>query len=212
MEDKELQELFAAKRTVEANRHRQEELRKMLSATAAPKSRRLWPVWVLSAAASVALLLITMPLLFRNEAADPLLVAEATMPKSEEPAHSSSSPKLGEGDHTKCGGGVCKKPIQHTPPSALRAATPSNLEGELADAVEEPALVAEAEEQQPDETPVAEASLPTTDTPTIHRRTSTRLAQSGNIVTVETNDNLNFLASLFSTETHTPFTLKTIEF
>ena len=45
MEDKELQELFAAKRTAEANRRRQEELRRLLEASAAPKTRRLWPVW-----------------------------------------------------------------------------------------------------------------------------------------------------------------------
>ena len=78
MEDKELQKMFAAKRTVEANRRRQEELRNMLSATAAPKSRRLWPVWLGSAAACITLLLITLPVLLRSETAAPLLVATAT--------------------------------------------------------------------------------------------------------------------------------------
>ena len=36
MENKDLQELFAAKRTTEANRRRQAELRRKLEATAAP--------------------------------------------------------------------------------------------------------------------------------------------------------------------------------
>lgn len=45
MEDKELQELFAAKRTSEANRRRQEALRRMMEASTVKKSRRLWPVW-----------------------------------------------------------------------------------------------------------------------------------------------------------------------
>ena len=62
MENKELQELFAAKRTTEANRRRQEELRRKLEASAAPaapaKSRRLWPVWAGAAAASIALLIV----------------------------------------------------------------------------------------------------------------------------------------------------------
>ncbi len=76
MEDKELQELFAAKRTTEANRRRQEELRQLLGNQAAPKSRRLWPVWVGAAAASV-LLLIALPPLFRQPESTPLLVAQA---------------------------------------------------------------------------------------------------------------------------------------
>ena len=77
MEDKELQELFAAKRTTEANRRRQEELRQLLGNQAAPKSRRLWPVWVGAAAASVLLLLIAIPPLFRQPESTPLLVAQA---------------------------------------------------------------------------------------------------------------------------------------
>ena len=77
MEDKELQELFAAKRTSETNRRRQEELRRMMEASAAKKSRRLWPVWVGSAAAAVLLLLIALPTLFRQPESTPLLVAQA---------------------------------------------------------------------------------------------------------------------------------------
>ena len=86
MEDKELQELFAAKRTVEANRRRQEALRRMLEAdgeATAPrrKVRPLWPVWTGAAAAVVALLLMTLPALFVQEESAPMLVAEAEVPE-----------------------------------------------------------------------------------------------------------------------------------
>lgn len=85
VEDKELQELFEAKRTVEANRRRQEELRHLIEIQAAmeakPKVRRLWPVWACAAAASVALLLMTLPALFSSEKAAPTQVAETAVPE-----------------------------------------------------------------------------------------------------------------------------------
>ena len=81
LDDKELQELFAAKRTVEANRRRQETLRRMIEAQAAPKSRRLWPVWTGAAAACIAVLLITLPALFGSESEKPTVVAEAEVPE-----------------------------------------------------------------------------------------------------------------------------------
>jgi len=64
-EYKELQELFAAKRTTEANRRRQEELLRMLQTELkpAPKSRRLWPVWASAAAAAILLLLFVTPMM-----------------------------------------------------------------------------------------------------------------------------------------------------
>ena len=82
MENKELQELFAAKRTTEANRRRQAELRQQLEATAAPtaqgKTRRLWPVWAAGIAASIALVLLTVPGLFHAESEQPsILMAQA---------------------------------------------------------------------------------------------------------------------------------------
>lgn len=204
MEDKELQALFDAKRTVEANRRRQEELRKLMAANAAPKSRRLWPVWALSAAACLALILITLPVLFHNETAEPLLVAEAKKPVAVEP--------------TKQDAPQPQKTLETI--GTLRTIASPELATEMA-AAEEPVLVADAEEQHPDNTPIAEASLPntnyqipTTDTPTIHRRTSTRLANSDNIVTIQTEPRgfQNLLASVFGSETSTPVTLKTIEF
>lgn len=88
MEDKELQELFDAKRTVEANRRRQAALRQLIearaseSSTPAPaKVRRLWPVWTGAAAAAVALLLLTLPALFGTRESAPTLVAETEVPE-----------------------------------------------------------------------------------------------------------------------------------
>ena len=76
MEDKELQELFEAKRTAEANRRRQEELRRLIESKAAPKSRRLWPIWTGSIAAGLALLLLTLPALFNQEDSTPVQMAQ----------------------------------------------------------------------------------------------------------------------------------------
>ena len=88
MEDKELQELFDAKRTVEANSRRQAALRQLIearasesSAPAPAKVRKLWPVWTGAAAAAVALLLLTLPALFKSEEAAPPLVAETEVPE-----------------------------------------------------------------------------------------------------------------------------------
>ena len=101
MEDKELQELFDAKRTVEANRRRQAALRQLIearaseSSTPAPaKVRRLWPVWTGAAAAAVALLLLTLPALFGTRESAPTLVAETEVPEvkvPEEPGLSSTA-------------------------------------------------------------------------------------------------------------------------
>lgn len=95
MEDNELEVLFEAKRTVEANRRRQEKLRQMLEADggAEPvgrKERPLWPVWAGAAAAAVALLLITLPALFGSRDSVPTVVAATEVPATaiagEEPA------------------------------------------------------------------------------------------------------------------------------
>jgi hypothetical protein len=56
MEDKELQELFAAKRTVEANHRRQQKLTAAIGATR--QKRTLWPIWAGAAAAAVAAVLL----------------------------------------------------------------------------------------------------------------------------------------------------------
>ena len=93
MEDKELEELFDAKRTVEANHRRQEALRRMLEATTEQrKVRPLWPVWTGAAVAAIALLLLTLPAIFGSKEPSPTLVAETKVPEvrvTEEPSLSS---------------------------------------------------------------------------------------------------------------------------
>lgn len=81
MEDKELQELFAAKRTTEANLRRQEELRRLIEAQNTRRSRPMWPVWAGTAAAAIALLLLVRPLLQPPAENDgPILVAQTEVP------------------------------------------------------------------------------------------------------------------------------------
>lgn len=203
MEDKELQELFAAKRTAEANRHRQEELRRLLEASAAPeaspKTRRLWPVWASAAAAAILLLLITLPVLFRQPEVAPLLMARNETP-SPAPQEEIIAPK--EEMPTEKQGVTKRKAIAKT------------VTKEAEYYAEEQAPTVEPEPTEIDSAETSEFQTPNSELPTprIHRRTSTRLANSSNIVTIEANDNLNFLADLLATETRTPFTLKTIEF
>lgn len=89
MEDKELQELFAAKRTVETNRRRQEDLAALIDSKTR-RTRTLWPLWTASAAAAIALLIVTLPSLFNREVT-PSQMAQAELPavippQPEEPA------------------------------------------------------------------------------------------------------------------------------
>lgn len=80
MEDKELQELFAAKRTAEANRRRQDELSAMIAGKA-KRTRPLWPVWAGAAAASIAILIFALPALFRTESSMPVEIARTETPE-----------------------------------------------------------------------------------------------------------------------------------
>lgn len=210
MEDKELQELFEAKRTVEANRRRQEELRKMLSATVAPKTRRLWPVWAFSAAASLALMLITLPMLFRSEAEEPLLVAEATpipTPKAEPDTNIISSET---------------SPVSRT---SLTSKTSSIRVPRKTTTPKESILLAEAAEQQPEPVIINEPKPQPVETkrteetidegPRIHRRTSTQMVCSNcniNNVPSPRHDFHQFLADALGTGSSAPITVKTIEF
>ncbi len=87
MNDKELQELFAAKRTTEANRRRQQELRQLIEKQSMPRAKRMWPVWTGAAAAAVALLLLVRPLMQGStESPAPTQIAKTEVPTpTEEP-------------------------------------------------------------------------------------------------------------------------------
>ena len=206
MENKELEELFEAKRTVEANRRRQEELHKMLSATAAPKSRRLWPVWALSAAACIALMLITLPSLFRSKNATPLLVAEATeIPAPKEEPDTNTTRETRITSKTK---NTRNTRTTRTAAILLASAEPEEI---LQEEPQEEPLFA----QDPLPTPLPIPEETSEEAPRIHRRTSTQMVCSNcniNNVPSPSTTLQDFLATTFGTETNTPFTLKTIEF
>lgn len=206
MENNELQELFAAKRTTEANRRRQAELRQQLEAAAAPaaqaKTRRLWPVWAAGIAASIALVLLTMPGLFRRAGEQPVLVAEA--------GKIIDTIETIETIET-----INTKPAKtfHSTATVFAAAEEAPLpepETKGTEAVEEPAtatIEVPAIELADNTTPEPPAS----NAPRIHRRTSTSMVNSSNIETIQPmpSDFQNFLANAFGTETDTPFNLTT---
>lgn len=204
MENKELQELFAAKRTTEANRRRQEELRQQLEAATAPaapaRSRRLWPLWAGSIAASIALVLLTMPSLFRRADEQPVLMAEAGEIIDTIETIETIKPKPAKTFHSTA-----------TVLAAAEEAPLPEPETKGTEAVEEPAIATievPAIELADNATPEPPAS----NAPRIHRRTSTSMVNSSNIETVQPmpSDFQNFLASAFGTETDTPFNLTTI--
>lgn len=212
MENKELQELFAAKRTTEANRRRQAELRQQLEATATPaapaKSRRLWPVWAAGIAASIALVLLTMPSLFRRAGEQPVLVAEAG--EAIEIIDTIETIETIGTIET-----INPKPAKtfHSTATVLAAAEEAPLpepETKGTEAVEEPTTptievpAIELADNATLEPPVSNA-------PRIHRRTSTSMVNSSNIETIQPmpSDFQNFLANAFGTETDTPFNLTT---
>lgn len=206
MENKELQELFAAKRTTEANRRRQEELRQQLEAATAPaapaKSRRLWPVWAAGIAASIALVLLTVPGLFRRAGEQPVLVAEA--------GEAIETIDTIENIET-----IKPKPTEtfHSTATALAAAEEAPLpepETKGTEADEEP-TIATIEVPAIELADNATLEPPASNAPRIHRRTSTSMVNSSNIETIQPmpSDFQNFLANAFGTETDTPFNLTT---
>lgn len=212
MENKELQELFAAKRTTEANRRRQAELRQQLEATAAPtaqaKTRRLWPVWAAGIAASIALVLLTMPGLFRRAGEQPVLMAEAG--EAIEAIDTIEAIETIETIET-----INTKPAKtfHSTATVLAAAEEAPLpepETKGTEAGEEPAI-ATIEVPTIELADNATLEPPASNAPRIHRRTSTSMVNSSNIETIQPmpSDFQNFLANAFGTETYTPFNLTT---
>ncbi|MCR5445277.1 MAG: hypothetical protein K6E96_06315 [Bacteroidales bacterium] len=180
MEDKELQELFAAKRTTEANRRRQEELRHLIEAQNARPSRPLWPVWTGAAAAAIALLLLTLPALFGHETETPSLVAEAEVPEIVDRQPSQPSP-AGQASPAK---------------TTRRASTPSPSTETIEEPVilhqEEPVMDSPVEESPVEAEPIEETFEETLETvapaPRILRRQSTIIACTEGCSTPEGND------------------------
>lgn len=206
MEEKELQQMFEAKRTADANRRRQVELARLIEAQGAPKSRRMWPVWAGAAAASVALLLVTLPLLMRSEATEPVLVAQTGVPAVDAPPAPSPLPP---------------------PTSDLRPPTSAAPQGEPARMARTQPFAAEApvvEEEAPAEEEVAPAPVETpavihvaepkpaeAPKPRIHRRTSTRMVSVQTARRKEGGAASQLLAGMLGAEESEPLSLKEFE-
>ena len=206
MEEKELQQMFEAKRTAEANRRRQAELARLIEAQGAPKSRRMWPVWAGAAAASVALLLVTLPLLMRSEATEPVLVAQTEVPAVDEfPSTSDLQPPTSD----------LQPPTSAAPqgePARMARTQPSAAEAPV---VEEEAPAEEEVAPAPVETPaeihVAEPKPAEAPKPRIHRRTSTRMVSMQGARRKEGGAASQLLAGMLGAEESEPLSLKEFE-
>ena len=213
MEEKELQQMFEAKRTAEANRRRQAELARLIEAQGAPKSRRMWPVWAGAAAASVALLLVTLPLLMRSEATEPVLVAQAEVPAMDAPpAPSALQPPTS----------ALQPPTSdlQPPTSAAPQGEPARMARTQPSAAEAPVVEEEAPAEEevapaPVETPaeihVAEPKPAEAPKPRIHRRTSTRMVSVQSARRKEGGAASQLLAGMLGTEESEPPSLKEFE-
>ena len=201
MEDKELQELFAAKRTTEANRRRQEELTRMINAKA-KRTRPLWPAWAGAVAAGIAVLLLTLPALFRTEATAPVLVAQTEVP--EVTILPETTPE--------------EVPEPSTRQKAVRKAeTVETIEEiEALEAIDNTEPIESIESTHSIETIQPTEPVPTA--PRVHRRSSTLLActEGCTIITVpdspqnHSTDIQQLLAAAFGSS-NGPLTLKTFE-
>lgn len=201
MNDKELEQLFEAKRTTEANRRRQEELTRMINAKA-KRTRPLWPAWAGAVAAGIAVLLLTLPALFRTEATAPVLVAQTEVP--EVTILPETTPE--------------EVPAPSTRQKAVRKA-------ETVETIEEIEAIEAIDNTEPIEsiesTHSIETIQPTEPVPTaprVHRRSSTLLACTDGctIITVpdspqnHSTDIQQLLAAAFGSSNE-PLTLKTFE-
>lgn len=158
MEDKELQELFAAKRTAEANRRRQEELAAMIAGKT-KRTRPLWPVWAGAAAASIAILIFALPALFRTESSMPVEIARTEAPEI----------ILPETTTTEEATPIYAKPTAH---KAKNTSTISLPQEDV-----EPQVIEEEQQPMPTvEQPTQEEETPAAPVRRVMRRTSTLIA------------------------------------
>lgn len=204
MEDKELKQLIDAKRTTEANRRRQEQLARMIEAEGAPKSRRLWPIWAGGIAASIALGVITLPVLMRSEATEPTLIAQTEVPAVEEEDLVIEEPA------------PAPQPKPGTATRTRRAATakPIALKEEAEESEPTAEMLPESTPTVAEETvgaPAAEPIPAAPPKPRIHRRTSIRMVSVQETARKERPSARHLLADVFGTEESAPLTLKKIE-
>ena len=226
MEDKELQELFEAKRTNEANRRRQDELRRMIAVEKGKRkvesSRRLWPVWFGAAAAAVLLLIIVSP----------MMRTVGTQRAVPEIAQAKTIPQVPINETLPLADTVHRIPTKHTVGTRRAVSARDNI---MIARNDEPLALADTARPVPTVTkreprnthtvdtlstlhsPLSTPQPPTSDLrpTTVHRRTSTSMVCSNcniNNVPSQSSAFQDFLAATFGAESNTPFTLKSIEF
>lgn len=189
MENNELEQLFEAKRTTEANHRRQEELRRMLE----KRNRRpLWPVWTGAIAAGIAVVLITLPVLFRTESVTPLQVAKTEVPINvEEPLEQIESAP------TKASR-IYRKTMKKT--EEIEETETSNI-------IDNISTIGTIMTTEPD-TPVEETS--TEPAVRVHRRTSTRMVNAPVAPQRHPSEIGQLLADVFGSEESQPIVLHTI--
>lgn len=159
MEDKELQELFAAKRTAEANRRRQEELAAMITGKT-KRTRPLWPVWAGAAAASIAILIFALPALFRTESSMPVEIARTEAPEIVLPKTSTTEEATP----------IYAKPTAHKAKNTTVISLPQeDVEPQAIEEEQQPMPTVEQPTQEEEETPAAPVRR-------VMRRTSTLIA------------------------------------
>ena len=198
MEDKELQELFAAKQTVEANRRRQERLSAAIAGQSKVKSRRPWPLWITSAAASIAVLLMTTPQLFRSDTTEPPLVAQTPEITATE------DPESIQQDIPSTTGLTSKTSSSSTSTTSITC-KPEDVEA-LPAVEETPAPEASATEPAAEQQP--EPQKPQR---RVHRRTSTRIVTTGNAANTVKHNYRKAVADVICQEESNTIILHTIE-
>ena len=194
MEDKELQELFAAKRTVEANRRRQEQLAEMIGSRAR-KARPLWPVWATAIAAGIAVLLMTMPALFRSEEPVPLLLAQTEIMDNDD----CSSSRTSISSTTSI--------TRNTRNTRNARSTSTTQEQSTEPIVENPVPI----EEEPEPVVEPEPEKPQQPQRRIHRRTSTKMVTSDRSAPAPRFDYREVIADALCQEESQPITLHTIK-
>ena len=202
MNDKELEQLFEAKRTSEANRRRQEELARMINAKA-QRTRPLWPAWAGAVAAGIAVLLLTLPALFRTEATAPVQVAQTEVPEVTLLPETTTE----------------EAPAPRPKHKAARKAETTETIEEI-ETIETMDYIEPIESIEPIISIDSINSINTTEpSPRVHRRNSTLLACTDgcNIITMPENsqtqstDLQQLLADAFGSRSNEPLTLKTFE-
>lgn len=183
MENYELEQLFEAKRTTEANRRRQEELRRMLE----KRNRRpLWPVWTGAIAAGIAVVLITLPVLFRTESVTPLQVAETEVPVVVKEPLEEIAPVFPKatGTHRKA---IVKKEVTN-----------------LTETIDTTRIISTIGPTETIENTSPAEYMPTKPAPCVHRRTSTRMVNAPSAPHRQPSELGQLLADAFCQEESKP--------